>query len=321
MVERSPFLKPSNQRLIKKAQLSQITTTNERKSSLLGAYANLCNITLGAGIVGMPYAIKEAGLVSGFIMIVMCAFLTDYSLRQLISLGKVADVNSYETLMEASFGRPGFVFLSVNMFLMSIGSMIAYLIIIKDTLPALLQVPPDDDYTKRLIMIISSLLIILPLSMQRDISDLEKTSKFNVILNTILVLLVACFSPVNESLSASGGITQLLSEQKIFDIDTFFIGFGVSIFAFVCQDSSFIIAGSMSKPTKYRWKKVTQSAMLTCVILNLAMGVFGFLAYQENCSGNIMNNMNTQHWSGSLSRSILVTTMFFSFPVNLYVAR
>ena len=295
-VERSPFLRPSNPRLIKKAQQSQITKTQERKSSLLGAYTNLCNVTMGAGIVGMPYAIKEAGLVPGTVMIIICAFLTDYSLRQLISVGKVADVNSYETLMEASFGRPGFIFLSVNMFLLSLGSMIAYLIIIKDTLPVLLQVAPDDEDTKRMIMFISSLFIILPLSMQRDISDLEKTSKFNVILNTIMVSLVAGFSPIKESVSASGGIMQLLSDEKILDISTFFIGFGVCSFAFVCQDSSFIIAGSMSKPTKFRWKKVTQGAMLTCVILELTMGVSGYLAYQKNAVGNILNNMNTHHW-------------------------
>src|SRR6056300_1647082 len=134
-VEKSPFLRPSNPRLNKRIQQRQNAKeekTDERKSSLLGAYSNLCNVTLGAGIVGMPYAIKEAGLVAGTIMILICAFLTDYSLRQLISIGKVADVNSYETLMEASFGRPGFVFLSVNMFLLSFGSMVAYLIIIKD---------------------------------------------------------------------------------------------------------------------------------------------------------------------------------------------
>ena len=320
-VERSPFLRPSNPRLLKKAQQKHISNTQERKSSLLGAYANLCNVTMGAGIVGMPYAIKEAGLVSGTAMIIICALLTDYSVRQLISAGKVADVNSYETLMEATFGRPGFIFLSINMFLLSLGSMIAYLIIIKDTLPVLMHVTPHDEDTKRVIMFISSLLIILPLSLQRDISDLEKTSKFNVFLNTCLVALVAGFSPIKESVSASGGIIQVLSDEKILDLSTFFIGFGVCSFAFVCQDSSFIIAGSMSKPTKFRWKKVTQGAMLTCVILEMTMGVSGYLAYQKNSVGNILNNMNTHHWSGVASRTILVTTMFFAYPMNLYIAR
>jgi amino acid permease len=30
----------------------------------------------GAGIVGLPYAIKEAGLVAGTVMIILCAVLT-----------------------------------------------------------------------------------------------------------------------------------------------------------------------------------------------------------------------------------------------------
>ena len=72
-------------------------------------------------------------------------------------------------LMEASFGRPGFIFLAITMFFLSYGSMVAYLIIIKDVLPVLFHVTPHVDI-KRVIMFVSSLLVIVPLSMQRDIA-------------------------------------------------------------------------------------------------------------------------------------------------------
>lgn len=337
---RSPFFRPSNPRL------SSVKTSSggrrpilvlkkqvggeekdvplkdeEKKSSLLGAFANLCNVTIGAGIVGLPYAIKEAGLVSGTIMIIACALMTDYSLRQLISTGKLANVNSYETLMECTFGRPGFIFLSLNMFLMSYGSMLAYLIIIKDVLPVLFHVTPHDEDLKRVIMFASSLVVILPLSMQRDMADLEKTSRLNVFLNLCLVVLVVGYSPVLESVEAQGGLIQLISQEKLLDIHTFFVGFGVCSFAFVCQDSSFIIAGSMSNPTKARWKSVTNAAMLTCCTLELTMGLSGYLAYQTNTVGNVLNNMNAYHWSGVVSRAMLATTMFFAYPMNLFIAR
>lgn len=113
----------------------------------------------------------------------------DYSLRQVINTGKLANVNSYETLFEAAFGRPGFIFLSLNMFFLSYGSMVAYLIIIKDVLPVLFHVTPHDVDIKRVICFVSSLLIIVPLSMQRDMADLEKTSRLNVFLNICLVIL------------------------------------------------------------------------------------------------------------------------------------
>ncbi|KAL3787775.1 hypothetical protein HJC23_009826 [Cyclotella cryptica] len=334
-IPKSPFFRPSNPRLsqtphgtrrpiVKNVPLND----EEKKSSLLGAYANLCNVTIGAGIVGLPYAIKEAGMISGTIMIIVCATMTDYSLRQVISTGKLANVNSYETLMEATFGRPGFIFLSLNMLFLSYGAMIAYLTIIKDVLPVLFGVTstheedtPHDEDMKRIIMLLSSLIVILPLSMQRDMADLEKTSRLNVVLNLILVAMVTGYSPVVESVRGAGGLGEFLRREMFFDENSFFVGFGVASFAFVCQDSSFIIAGSLSNPTKSRWKVVTRSAMLTCCTLELTIGLCGYLAYRENTVGNVLNNMDVHHWSGLVSRAILATTMFFAYPMNLYIAR
>ncbi|KAL7529280.1 hypothetical protein ACHAXR_002879 [Thalassiosira sp. AJA248-18] len=332
---KSPFLRPSFY-LKKQAggEPDDIPPQDlEKKSSVLGAYANLCNVTIGAGIIGLPYAVKEAGLVAGTIMIIMCAILTgktlpiDYSLRMVISLGKFADVNSYETLVEATYGRAGFLFVSINMFFLSYGSMVAYLTIIKgslpiqDVLPILFGVALDDIFSKRVVLVASSLFVIVPLSMQRDMANLEKTSSFNVFLNICLVALVVGFSPVAESVEAQGGILQMISDETFLDFSTFFVGFGVCSFAFVCQDSSFIIAGSMKTPSKQRWKLVTNGAMLTCCTLELTLGITGYLAYQTSTLGNVLNNMDPHHWSGVVSRAMLATTMFFAYPINMYIAR
>ena len=162
---------------------------------------------------------------------------SEYSLRQVITTGKQANVNSYETLMEATFGRPGFIYLSLNMFFLSYGAMLAYLTIIKDVLPILFGVAPDDEDMKRFIMMLSSLMIILPLSMQRDMADLEKTSRLNVILNVILVGIIAIYSPVTESVIKEGGFFQVFRQEMVFDVQRFFVGFGVASFAFVSARS------------------------------------------------------------------------------------
>lgn len=209
-----------------------------------------------------PYAINQAGMVSGAIMIVITAIMTgeqhdrfsmirgknettqyksssDYSLRQVITTGKRVNVNSYETLMEATFGRPGFIFLTLSMFFLSYGAMLAYLTIIKDVLPIVFGFAPDDEYMKRVIMMISSLLIILPLSMQRDMADLEKTSRLNVILNLCLVGMICGYSPIVESVEVVGGFFKLI-EQEEFDTRRFFVGFGVASFAFVSANGSLL---------------------------------------------------------------------------------
>ena len=103
------------------------------------------------------------------------------------------------------------------------------------TLPILFGVTPRDVEIRCVIMLISSLLVIVPLSMQRDMANLEKTSSLNVFLNICLVALVVGFSPVKESVDAQGGIIQMIIDEPFLEFNTFFIGFGVCSFAFVCQ--------------------------------------------------------------------------------------
>jgi sodium-coupled neutral amino acid transporter 11 len=55
-----------------------------KKSSLLGASSNLVNSIVGAGIIGIPYALRMSGLISGVALLVLVSVLTDKSLRLLI---------------------------------------------------------------------------------------------------------------------------------------------------------------------------------------------------------------------------------------------
>jgi len=172
---------------------SGVTDVPPSKSSLLGTYANLVNTIVGAGIIGIPYALKESGLVMGLILILVVAVLTDKSLRMLIETGKSVDATSYERLMEAVFGRPGFVFISMNMLIMSYGAMVCYMLIIKDTFPTLLGYEDDDIWAKRQILIVSSFIVILPLSMQRVSHNSYKPS---VLCCAMLCYAVLCCASV-----------------------------------------------------------------------------------------------------------------------------
>jgi amino acid permease len=159
----------------------------EQKSTIFGATCNLINAIIGAAVVGMPYAMKQTGLGSGLIMIIVCAFLTEKSLRLLIETAKHVGVSSYELLLESCFGRIGFLFISLNMLIMSYGALVGYLLVIKDTLPILMGIHPSNDTMRIVIMTLASLAICLPLSSQRDVAHLAKTSKLSVLFDIILV--------------------------------------------------------------------------------------------------------------------------------------
>jgi len=262
-------------------------------------------------------------------MILFFAILTIKSLRLLIETAKHVDVSSYERLAEVGFGPSGFVFISVAMFIMSYGAMVGYLMIVKENLSILLGVDESDVYMSRAVLTISSMIIMLPLCLQRDISALSKTSGMSVAFDCILVLIVGKYSPVPQTIREEGGLVNLISNHSNPNGKTFFIGIGVLCFAFVCQHSAFIIAASLDKPTKQRWNKVTGSALTTCAVLAVAMGVAGYLGFLDDTDGDVLVNLgrmaltadDATKRASNIARGLLCTTMFFVYPVELFVAR
>jgi sodium-coupled neutral amino acid transporter 11 len=95
-VPSSPFFAPSTPSVVVVQQtpggtrrpVRQKEKVVEHKSGLLGCTSNLINAIVGSGIVGIPFAIKEAGFVAGVLLIILCAVLTEKSLRLLIATAK-----------------------------------------------------------------------------------------------------------------------------------------------------------------------------------------------------------------------------------------
>ena len=92
----SPFFAPSTPSVVVVQQtpggtrrpVRQKGEVHEHKSSILGCTANLVNAIVGSGIVGIPFAIKEAGFVAGILLVILCAILTEKSLRLLLATAK-----------------------------------------------------------------------------------------------------------------------------------------------------------------------------------------------------------------------------------------
>lgn len=57
------------------------------ESSVYGASFNFINSIVGAGIIGIPYALKLCGFYTGIIMLILVAFLVNQSVIMLIECG------------------------------------------------------------------------------------------------------------------------------------------------------------------------------------------------------------------------------------------
>jgi len=295
----------------------------EHKSNLMGCTANLITAIIGAGIIGIPYAMRQSGLVAGWFLILLSGMMGCKSLTLLVETAKHVDVQSYEVLCEAVFGQIGWIVCNLMMFMMSFGPMLSYMILVKDTLGKVLAV---DSNTA---LVVSSVLVMLPLSLQRDVADLAKTSRVSVLFDVCLVFIIARYSPISETIEAAGGGIAPILSHSIFRPRTCFIGLGILSFAFSCQHSSLIIAGSLHNPTRERWTRVSRAALGFCSVLAIIMGTCGYLGFTETTYGNILNNFaipneddtsNTGR-AANVARALLCCTMFCVFPLEHFVAR
>jgi sodium-coupled neutral amino acid transporter 11 len=209
------------------------------------------------------------------------------------------------------------------MFITAYGAMVAYLLIIKDTLPVIFgleEAPGTGSFIEReLLMTLTSLLVVVPLSMQRDFSTLAFTSSISVLADTALVVFVAIFAPVASSVANAGGFSQVLSQSWI--NGGFFIGFGVLTIAMTCQHSAFIVAGSLRHLTSSRWAKVTCVSLTMSAILCLVLGITGYLGFLDETKGDVLNNFAPDTMEANIARGLLALTMFFTYPMEAFVAR
>jgi sodium-coupled neutral amino acid transporter 11 len=298
----------------------------KKKSSILGASSNLVNSIVGAGIIGIPYAIRMTGLISGLLLLILVAVLTDKSLRLLIEQAsfhpklKNRNVHTFEDLASYPFGQFGSGFVLFNMFIMAYGAMVAYLLIIKDTIPTVLGYEHGTHLLERnLIVIATSLAVMVPLSMQRDMASLSLTSALSVTADIILVVFIASFAPVKESVAEEGGFLKVLRQDGV--QATLFIGLGILSTAMACQHSAFIVANSLENKTRRRWKIVTNQSITIAAILCAILGVCGYLGFLGKTQGDVLNNFPLDSIQANAARILLAFTMYVTYPMESFVAR
>ena len=149
------------------------------RSGLKSAFMNMANSIIGAGIIGQPYAFKQAGLFTGIILLIVLTVTVDWTVRLIVTNAKLSGTNSFQETMEKCFGKSGLVAISVAQWAFAFGGMVAFCIIIGDTIPHVLGAAFPGLYdlpvlwlltNRRAVIVLMVLGISYPLSLYRDIA-------------------------------------------------------------------------------------------------------------------------------------------------------
>lgn len=149
------------------------------RSGLQSAFMNMANSIIGAGIIGQPYAFKQAGLISGIVLLVGLTVVVDWTIRLIVVNSKLSGASSFQGTVEKCFGKTGLIAISLAQWVFAFGGMVAFGVIVGDSIPHVLaaiwpglhEVPVLGLLADRKgAIVIFTLGISYPLTLYRDIS-------------------------------------------------------------------------------------------------------------------------------------------------------
>ncbi|GFQ77631.1 putative sodium-coupled neutral amino acid transporter 11 [Trichonephila clavata] len=292
----------------------------EVKSNLAETSFNYINSVIGSGIVGIPYALQQAGLGMGIILLLLIAVATDYSLCIMIKAGTAAGVTTYQALIQSQFGKPGYYFLTVAQFIYPLIAMISYNIIIGDTITKVLMRMFDVSRNSLLgnrhfIVFLCTLFVTLPLSLYRTIVRLSLVSFLSLVFAASIVIFV-----VIRSITMVGLVVPS-SDGMVFANTGFTEAVGVIAFAYMCHHNSFLLFDVLDNPTQSRWNLVTHiSISFSCLII-VVFGICGYVTFTGSVQGDLLENFCMNDDWANAARLIFTITIMLTFPIECFVTR
>lgn len=294
------------------------------KSNLYMAFMNMANSIIGAGIIGQCYAIRQAGLIAGILLLLVLTVVIDWTIRLMVTNSKLSSTRTYQQTVQSCFGKPGLIIVSLAQGCFAFGGSMAFCVIIGDTVPHVLralfpklpEIPVLGWLTlRRPVIVLFVLGISYPLALNRNIAALAKASALALVSMVVITLTVAIRGP---ALSPSDAHMSL----PLWTINTgFFQAVSVISFAFVCHHNSLLIYDSLKTPSTDRFAVVTHWSTGVSMVACMVLGLAGFLSFKNKTLGNILNNFPSGDVMANIARFCFGFNMVTTLPLEIFVCR
>eukprot|EP00074_Homo_sapiens_P062835 XP_011509039.1 putative sodium-coupled neutral amino acid transporter 11 isoform X4 [Homo sapiens] len=270
----------------------------KEKTCQSAALFNVVNSIIGSGIIGLPYSMKQAGFPLGILLLFWVSYVTDFSLVLLIKGGALSGTDTYQSLVNKTFGFPGYLLLSVLQFL--------YPFI----------VDPENVFIGRHFIIgLSTVTFTLPLSLYRNIAKLGKVSLISTGLTTLILGIVMA-----RAISLGPHIPKT-EDAWVFAKPNAIQAVGVMSFAFICHHNSFLVYSSLEEPTVAKWSRLIHMSIVISVFICIFFATCGYLTFTGFTQGDLFENYCRNDDLVTFGRFCYGVTVILTYPMECFVTR
>ena len=269
---------------------------SSRQSSLSSSIFSLVSTIIGGGVLSLPYAFSQCGLLFSFIFLALIAVASDFSIYILISASRrQRSSSSYPSLIRCAFGPRASTLCLVLLLLLVYTAVVAYLILLRDMIGPLVEwlSPVDLQLSARgdRLCFLLVILCLSPLCLLRSLHGLRYASVLSVA--TVCALGVVIVTQASRSTAA---IASLSLSTFIYppSVSSLLSCAPIMVNTFLCHFNVLPVHSTLTLPTRRRIHTLVHAVVALSFVLYATIGSAGFLLYGQAVDANIMNNMRAR---------------------------
>uniref|UniRef100_A0A3Q1HDH4 Amino acid transporter transmembrane domain-containing protein n=1 Tax=Anabas testudineus TaxID=64144 RepID=A0A3Q1HDH4_ANATE len=297
-----------------------------------GAVFIMLKSALGAGLLNFPWAFQKAGGVNTAICVELVSLV--FLISGLVILGYASSVSRQKTYQDVvrevcgrAVGQLCEVCFCFNLFMVCV----AFLVVVQDQLEKLSvslyetvtgsvegEMPYHWYTDQRFALFILCLVIILPLSIPKEISIQKYTSVLGTLAATYLCVAVTVKYCLMENHAV---IITPEHNEGIGSWASMFSVVPTICFGFQCHEASIAIYSSMENQKLSHWVFVAVVSMFFCLLIYTLTGVYGFLTFGRDVASDILMSYPGNDVVMIISRLLFGISIITIYPIILLLGR
>ncbi|KAJ0403766.1 hypothetical protein P43SY_006309 [Pythium insidiosum] len=265
--------------------------------SVKGSMFTMTVAIVGAGVLALPYAVEQSGLLLGLALITGGALVTNFSLRLLLSCAELANARSY---MDLSFITGGSRLAALTQFVVCLnlfGTSVGYLVGSAELLQlAMKSFLGDATHSvlvdrQNLILLLCTC-FVLPLALFRSLESLRFTSLFSILCITFMTLVIVIKYFQFVHLGYTPDIMYQLHHLRLFDWrpQRLLTAIPLVIFVYTCHPNVLPIYLVLKRRSSRRMYKVMNRSIGLSAAVYCLCGAFVVFTFGEHTKSNFLKN-------------------------------
>ncbi|XP_037700963.1 sodium-coupled neutral amino acid transporter 1 isoform X2 [Choloepus didactylus] len=270
------------------------------------------------------------------ILLISVTLLSVYSINLLLICSKETGCMVYEKLGEQVFGTTGKLVIFGATSLQNTGAILSYLFIVKNELPSAIKflMGKDDGFSAwyvdgRLLVIIVTFGIILPLCLLKNLGYLGYTSGFSLSCMVFFLIVViykkfqiSCIASQLNSTNANSTNADMCTPKYVtFNSKTVY-ALPTIAFAFVCHPSVLPIYSELKDRSQKKMQMVSNISFFAMFVMYFLTAIFGYFTFYGDMRSDLLHRYQSKNDILILTvRLAVIVAVILTVPVLFFTVR